>query len=70
MYTDTFIKNFAGKILAIQRTEDNGDILLLEFPSRRPIAQYLIAQNMTVELPSRKILSKGNILLTVLNLDN
>lgn len=69
MYTDDFVKNFVGKIVAIQRTEDNGDIFLLEFPSRRPIAQYIASQQVTITLPGRELVSKGNKLLLLVDLN-
>lgn len=57
--TESYIKNFAGQILGILRTEDNGDQTAIDFPSRRILGFYRAAYDHTTDFAGR-VVARGN----------
>ena len=59
---EKFYRDFPNqKILGILQYQDNGDIVALTFPGRKPLGRYVKSDDYTVEFPSRKPLGKGDL---------
>ena len=61
---EEFYKDFTGQeILGILQYQDNGDIVALTFPGRKPLGRYVVQDDYTFEFPSRKPVGKGNLVV-------
>jgi len=55
-----YVKDFAGRILAIYEIADNGDITVRDFSSRLILGYYRASRDVTTDLAGR-ILYRGNM---------
>lgn len=63
---EEFIRRFDQTIVGIIQYMDNGDVVALEFPSRKIVGIYKKAYDHTIEFPSRRILTKGNTVISLI----
>lgn len=63
---EEFIRKFDKTIVGILKYADNGDIIAMAFPSRKILGMYIKADDNTLEFPSRKILTKGNTVVSLI----
>lgn len=59
MANEEYIREFSGKILGIIKTEDNGDQVAIDFPSRKVLGYYRKKYDHTTDFYGR-IVARGN----------
>ena len=60
---EEYIREFSGKILGIVQTDDNGDQIAIDFPSRKILGYYRAKYDHTTDFFGR-IVNKGNTVVT------
>lgn len=62
---EEYIRDFdTRKILGILRYKPNGDIEAVDFASRRILGIYRASTDDTIEFQSRKVIAKGNCVVS------
>lgn len=63
---EEFIRRFDQTIIGILQYNSNGDITALDFPSRKILGMYIKSLDHTIEFPSRRILTRGNTVVSLI----
>lgn len=63
---EELITDFYGRYIGYLRTDEEGNITALDYPSRTPLGIYDIKSNQTLELTSRKPIARGNVVVSFL----
>ncbi|MBO4317271.1 MAG: hypothetical protein J5855_03205 [Mailhella sp.] len=59
----TPVKDITGRFLAMIDTAENGDQLLLDWPSQKILAQYRKKSDTTIDFQKQKLVGKGNLIM-------
>lgn len=67
MAKEEYVKDYESKqILGVLKTEPNGDVYALDFPSYRQLGVYKKAEDITCEIPSYRKISDGNSVVSLI----
>lgn len=65
MAQEEYIREFSGVILGILKTEENGDQIAIDFPSRRILGYYRKKYDHTTDFYGR-VIAKGNSVVSLI----
>lgn len=60
------IRKFSGEIIGIIETDDKGNKVARDFPSRLILGEYDAARDCTLDWPSRLVIGKGDSVVSLI----